>query len=281
MLRWLVILLLGICPCLVQAQRDTIRLYYDIGVSKMNETSMKAIDSAVYFERLAPGKKLAIVGYADYLGSEDANLPLSQNRANVVKDYLLKMGIAEKDIQMVSGKGEVARDLLNGTAGYITDRRVDIIPGGIPEPTKKVGTATVVVKSLPQIDISKAKKNSTITLDKLYFEPGSHKLRDASYPELLKLYNTMKENEQLKICVEGHICCLPKGNTDGYDYDSEDFNLSVNRARAVYDFLMRKGIKADRVTYSGFGMTKPIFMPELNEEQENKNRRVEIRILSK
>ena len=268
-----------------KAQKDTIKLYYDIGVSKLSTASMQAIDSAVYFDRLQRGKKLAIVGYADYLGSEQSNIHLSESRAKTVQEYLEKMGIDAKDIQIVIGKGEVAREVLNGTAGYITDRRVDIILGGIPD-LPKVAFATpkpipVAVKPPEQIDVSKLKKNATIRLDNIYFLPGSHKIRNISNAELQKLYNTMKDNERLKIGIEGHICCLPPGNSDGYDYDSEDFNLSRNRAIAIYEYLVQKGINADRMTYRGFGISKPLFMPEENEEQENKNRRVEIRILAK
>lgn len=281
MQRLFTILLLSLCFHNAQAQKDTIKLYYDIGVSKLSAASMQTIDSAIYFERLQRGKKLAIVGYADYLGSEQSNIPLSENRAKTVQQYLEQMGIDAKDIQIVIGKGEIAREVLNGTAGYVADRRVDIIPGGIPEPPKKPLPPVVVKSSAPQIDISKAKKNTTINLENIYFEPGRHKVREISFAELFKLYNTMKENPQLKIGIEGHICCLPPGNSDGYDYDSEDFNLSRNRAIAIYEYLIQKGINADRMTYKGFGISKPLFMPEENEEQENKNRRVEIRILAK
>jgi outer membrane protein OmpA-like peptidoglycan-associated protein len=281
MQRLLKTLLLLLCFHNAYAQKDTLKLYYNIGVAQLSAASMQTIDSAVYFERLQQGKKLAIVGYADYLGSEQSNIHLSENRAKTVQQYLEKMGIDAKDIQIVIGKGEVVRKVLNGTAGYVTDRRVDIIPGGIPEPLKKPVPPAVIKPAVPQIDISKATKNTTITLENLYFEPGSHKVREVSFSELFRLYNTMKENPQLKIGIEGHICCLPPGNSDGYDYDSEDFNLSRNRAIAIYEYLIQKGISADRMTYKGFGISKPLFMPEENEEQENKNRRVEIRILAK
>lgn len=264
-----------------QAQKDTIKLYYNIGVAQLNAGSLQTIDSAIYFERLKPGEKLAIVGYADYLGNEPSNVSLSENRAKKVEQYLEKMGINAKDIQIVIGKGEIAREILNGMAGYATDRRVDIIPGGIPESSTIPATPVATKPASPQIDISKVKKNATVALDNLYFEPGSHKIRGESWPELLKLYYTMKENPELKIGIEGHICCLPPGNSDGYDYDSEDFHLSLNRAKAVYEYLVYKGIATNRITYKGFGISKPLFMPEHNEEQENKNRRVEIRILSK
>lgn len=256
---------------------DTIKLYFDIGVAKLSPASQHIIDSLVYYEKLVPGKKLGIVGYADFLGSEESNVGLSENRAKNVQAYLTGMGIKAEDIQTVIGKGEVRRDGMTDAAGYPTDRRVDIIPGGfkVTPPPPPVP----VVK--PLIDLSTVKKNETIKLDRIFFEPGSHMLKPLSKPTLDKLLAIMKENPTLKIQIEGHICCIPADNTDGYDFDSQEFQLSVNRAKAVYDYLAKNGIQADRMKYKGFGKTKPLISPEVTEEDENMNRRVEIRILEK
>jgi len=82
----------------------------------------------------------------------------------------------------------------------------------------------------------------------------------------------MEEMPTLKISIEGHICC-----------DSNDVTqLSLARAKLVYDYLVKNGIDAKRLSYKGFGATRPIHpLPELNENEQKENRRVEIRILSK
>lgn len=256
---------------------DTIRLYFDIGVAKLSPASQHIIDSLVYYEKLSPGKKLGIVGYADFLGNEASNAGLSENRAKNVQAYLTSMGMKAEDIQTVIGKGEVKREGMTGAAGYPTDRRVDIIPGGFK--TAPPAAPVPIVK--PLIDLSKVKKNETIKLDNMFFEPGRHTMRPDSKPTLQKLLAVMRENSTLKIQIEGHICCIPANNTDGYDEDSQDFMLSVNRAKEVYDYLVQNGIKADRMKYTGFGKRKPLVNPEMSEEDENMNRRVEIRILEK
>lgn len=254
------------------AATDTIKLYFDIGVPTLSANAQRQIDSLMYYDILLPGKKVGIVGYADYLGSEAANVTLSENRAKDVQEYLIASGIKQEDIQVVMGKGEISRDVLNGSSGYREDRRVDIIPGGIPEMPK---TTT------PQIDLSKISKNGTIRLDNLHFKPASHIPTNASYPELKKLFAILKDNPTLKISIEGHICCVIHGTTDGYDTDADDFNLSLNRARYVYEYMVKKGIAAERLSYKGFGKTRPLVITELTPEDENKNRRVEIRILGK
>ena len=82
----------------------------------------------------------------------------------------------------------------------------------------------------------------------------------------------MLEFPKLVIAIEGHICCDVNDQT----------NLSGSRAKVVYDFLVRNGIKSERLSHKGFGSTRPIYqLPEQNEMQQISNRRVEIRVVTK
>lgn len=268
-----------ICCINAYAQKaDTIKLYFNTGNGKLDEQAMRTIDSLVYYEKLKPGKKLGIIGYADYIGDSTSNQKLSEARANTVKQYLFNSGFKEQDIQIVLGQGEVVRNMTEA-GGYAPDRRVDIIPGGIKIPKPKPLPPPKPPVAL--IDLSKTKKNGTLALSNIFFFPGSHKTRPESEPAMKKLYETLNANPKLRIRIEGHICCLTHSNFDGYDYDNQDFHLSVNRARAIYDYLVAKGIDSSRLQYKGFGNTKPLAKPERTEDDENKNRRVEIRILAK
>jgi len=267
------------------AKQDTIKVYYHINIAELNSASVKTIDSLIYLDVLHPGKKVGILGYADYLGSEETNQTLSEARANKMKEYLLHMGMKEDDIQIVIGKGEVVREGMTALTGNQTDRRVDIIPGGFkvpPAPVKKkeVAPKTDTIRK-PIINLTNIKPNQTIRLNKIFFYPGSHKMREESTPYVDSLFMLMKDYPTLEIRIEGHICCVVAKNSDGYDYDSQDFKLSENRAKEIYDILIEKGIDETRMEYIGFGKSKPLAWPERTEEDENKNRRVEIRILKK
>jgi outer membrane protein OmpA-like peptidoglycan-associated protein len=102
-----------------------------------------------------------------------------------------------------------------------------------------------------------------------------------SRPTLNELLAAMKDFPNLVIRVEGHICCQP-GNVDGYDFDTRQYNLSAERAKAVMDFLIDNGISSERVSYVGLGHSNPIHpYPEETEEQKTMNRRVEIKIIKK
>ncbi len=263
---------------------DTIKVYFDLGIPTLNKSAMQQLDSLAYYDILLPNKNYGIIGYADYLGSEESNVTLSQNRANAVQEYLQGLGIKQENIETVTGKGEINRDLAS-SEGYPQDRRVDIVLGGFkkqkpaPEPPKP--KPAVIEAPAPKIDITNIKKDETIRLDNILFLPGSHSIREGSEEALFHLYIVMKDHPTLKIRLEGHICCLKNTTHDGYDYDTQEYRLSENRAKAVYDYLVEKGIDEERMQYKGFGLSKPLAWPERSFADENMNRRVEIRILEK
>jgi outer membrane protein OmpA-like peptidoglycan-associated protein len=69
------------------------------------------------------------------------------------------------------------------------------------------------------------------------------------------------------------------GHTDNKGKDKYNMNLSLNRAKAVYTYLIEHGIKENRLRYKGFGATQPI-ADNKTDEGRAKNRRVEFKILS-
>lgn len=99
-------------------------------------------------------------------------------------------------------------------------------------------------------------------------------------PVLQKLLTALNENTKLRIEIQGHVCCTLNG-ADGMDLDTREMKLSENRAKAIYDYLVGKGISRNRLSYKGFGRTKPKVEIETNSEQEQLNRRVEIMIIEK
>jgi OOP family OmpA-OmpF porin len=74
------------------------------------------------------------------------------------------------------------------------------------------------------------------------------------------------------------VCCIENA-PDALDVDTYEPTLSVNRAKAIYRYLVSKGIESSRLRYEGFGKRRPIVPNETTEEDAEKNRRVEIRIV--
>jgi outer membrane protein OmpA-like peptidoglycan-associated protein len=265
-------------PAFSQKTTDTLKLYFDLGIPSLTKTAAAQIDKWVYNDIITPGKDILIVGYADYLGGNDYNEQLSQNRANNVERYLIGMGIDKRHIKMLVGRGEVDRPVTKA-GGYPTDRRVDIVLLGSSKTAKTpVTQKPALPKTIPETKISVAKPGETFVLDNIYFYSGRHYIREESLPELDKLFRALNNNPNVKIQIEGHVCCVAK-NRDALDEDTFEMSLSENRAKYIYQYLVKRGISRDRLRYRGFGKSRPLVEKELTVADENKNRRVEIRVL--
>jgi outer membrane protein OmpA-like peptidoglycan-associated protein len=283
MIKHLVCILMYLFSALSsRAAQDTLKVFFDTDKVEMRRQSQAMLDSLFYYNAVEVNKTITIIGYADYVGSAAYNANLSQHRAQYVYDYLLGMGVPMNNIKQYAGKGEVGRDIA-GNAGYATDRRVDIV---LEKRSKKqvtpnkAKTPTVAKTNAPETvqKLAELKKGETLVLKNIYFYAGRHVVRDESLQELDNLYNILLEHPTMKIQVEGHICCI-KGGMDALDEDTFEQALSENRAKFICAYLVNRGISAKRLSYMGFGRTRPIIADEKTEADGDMNRRVEIRVL--
>ncbi len=272
-----------------QRAHDTFSLYFDLGISKLNNKAVKKIDLLIYNDRIITGSQLMIIGYTDYLGSEGYNKKLSIQRAQNVKDYLVKYGINAEDIKVCEGKGKINRNVTPDHGGYPTDRKVDIVVNNKIKRNESDGKLVdskkpkkpIVFAGSPAIeDIKKLKPGSIIKLQNVYFPPDRHVIKQESINTLEKLFKVLKENPGIKISIEGHVCCISPDADDAWDIDTHEATLSLNRAREIYNYLITKGIDRQRLLYTGFGKKHPIVINEQTEEDAEKNRRVEVRIIA-
>ena len=120
-------------------------------------------------------------------------------------------------------------------------------------------------------DRKKIKVGQTISIEKLYFEADSSRIKKDCFTVLDELYQFMSSNSDLTIEIGGHTNDIPP--------DEFCDRLSANRARAIAEYLIGKGIAEERVRYRGYGKRQPLF-PNVNTDNRRRNQRVEIKILS-
>ena len=67
----------------------------------------------------------------------------------------------------------------------------------------------------------------------------------------------MVERKDIYFTVEGHVCCT-HGTRDAIDRKTKKRNLSVARAKTVYDLLVKKGVSRTRMRYVGLKRKFPL-----------------------
>jgi outer membrane protein OmpA-like peptidoglycan-associated protein len=123
---------------------------------------------------------------------------------------------------------------------------------------------------LKDIPLQPIEKGGSIILKNIFYETNSFALKPESIYELDKVVKFMQSNPLIKIEISGH--------TDNEGTESYNLTLSMNRARAVVEYLISKGISPDLLTYKGFGFSVPIDTNDTPEGRAN-NRRTELKIV--
>ena len=153
-----------------------------------------------------------------------------------------------------------ARGYLNYTEEIIIPRGYDVITDSV---------------KLPLIEVGK-----NFNIENILFEPGLDKFLPASKYALEHILRFMKLNPTVKIEIQGHVNYPTWGGTPGKSESDKLLKLSEDRAKAVYNFLVKQGISEERLTSKGYGNTRMLYPDTQNPLLQEKNRRVEIEILS-
>lgn len=113
--------------------------------------------------------------------------------------------------------------------------------------------------------------NATMVLNNIYFPVNKFDLEPSSQVELDKIVQFLNENPAVKILISGH--------TDNAGKPADNLTLSNNRAKTVVSYLINKRIHPERLTYKGFGETKPLATNK-TEVGRAQNRRTELKIVA-
>lgn len=233
-----------------------VEVFFDFNKDFPNEKSIIEIDEWIAKNKDAEITKLQ--GFCDSVDTKNYNKNLSERRIKNVQILLDKSGLKfSKNLQKVAFGNDFKQSKIQAE-----NRKVIIF---YSEPV------TLAIESNLTKRIKSSKVGEYIALPNIYFFNNSARIVPKSDSTLYDLRCAMEENPKLKIEIQGHICCQTFG---------DPANTSTARARAIYNYLLRNKINRNRMTFKGFGTTKPIHpIPEKNTQEEDENRRVEILIV--
>jgi len=139
--------------------------------------------------------------------------------------------------------------------------------------------STVVMADTPAVVDFKLKPavvGKQMQLGGLYFKAGTPVLLPSSGSTLQSILEFLKENKDLKVELAGHI---NKPGIPPVQENTASFQLSKNRAKAVYNYLTSMGVPESQVTYKGYGNWQMVYPKATTPEEMQMNRRVELKII--
>jgi outer membrane protein OmpA-like peptidoglycan-associated protein len=216
----------------------------------------------------------------------EPKIPVSTNQLTLFKGRILDSltkkplgaNIVMVDNELNQEIGTFVSDKLNGkfivtlpsgknynvtvkSDGYLFQSvNFDIPPGGDYQIIEK------------DILLNKVSVGMVIVLNNIFFDNDKYSLRKESETELANLHKLLVDNPTLRIEISGH--------TDNRGSATHNQELSENRAHAVVNYLITKGIPISRLEFKGYGLAKPV-ASNLTESGRQLNRRTEFKVLSK
>lgn len=217
-------------------------------------------------------------GYCDSIDTDSYNADLSLKRIQSILKTLEKSNIVISNNIIIEPHGENFKQ----SKIQAENRKVVIQYSIIDLPKKTIIAKEENASAIKEPEIvyiplkrqfEKAKKGDLIKLQNISFKFNSEQIIPESEHILTELWQILVDNPKLKIEIQGHICCNPNPN---------DTKLSYRRAKYILGWLLEKGIDLNRLSFIGYGSSRPLYpIPEKNYKEEVANRRVEILIIEK
>lgn len=140
------------------------------------------------------------------------------------------------------------------------------------EPEPDLASRPTKLNILSELQREKLHEGKIIRIKNLHFEADSFRIEPNSYPVLNELFQFLVENPGIIVEIGGHTNTIPSPI-----YCDK---LSASRARAVTDYLIKKGVPPRQLSYKGYGKRKPLVADDrFSKAAKEKNQRVEIKLL--
>ena len=246
---------------------------------------IKKLNEVVAFAGKYPDSKLELFGYSDNIGSEEFNQKQSLARAESVKKYLVKKGVAA---DRISTKGEGSANPVgdnNTYEGRAINHRVEI--HAVVKEQQKDSATRPTPKSTPKPEVVSAPIPAS-TL-KSASEPDSWKTLMENKPVHIESTNFVAGTIKLKPKAGKELDAVvafagkhPEANLEivGYSDNKSEPALSLELADSVRNYLVTKDVASNRITIKGEGSANPV-ADNKTKAGRTKNRRVEIRSVAK
>lgn len=196
-------------------------------------------------------KEIIIVGYCDDRACKEYNIKLATYRVNSVKKAILSKNTLPESVFTLHPKGELPLySSVNKEQQRTDKRRVEMMIVYNQAATTELKEEDINALQSYDVFTDSLKVNEKLVFNNLIFYPGTHRLREISYPVMDSIINSLMIHKKYEIEIQGHICCNGP-NEPGLDKDTGQWNLSTARAEQIKRFFVKYGLDASRFTTIG------------------------------
>lgn len=288
-------------------------VFFDVGSSELTSEAKEKIDSLFPLPKDQIIDKVTVVGHADKLGDEQKNLQLSGKRARSVYSYMRKehLDMIIYDVDFVGEENPLftKRDELNRCVRI----KIDLLPKLDPPPQDLAqelfpeefekddreeaeskeekqhisGNGGMSHREEGSYIPKSVKRRDKFKIENIHFYGNRADYTIDSEDALEQLLDFMHNYPNTRILLEGHVNGKRVRRSDlkraaeksGGKFYKNAQELSLGRAKAVKNYLVKNGIDASRIETTGKGGDDPIYRNPKNKSQSEANRRIEIEIL--
>ncbi|QHL88542.1 OmpA family protein [Nibribacter ruber] len=243
----------------------------DAGFISSNRESMDGSDDIYTFNYFPQPCKLAGKTFEKVQESPGVfkELPVGN-----VKVALYKIGDTTAVVTYSDANGNFSFDIFDGTKYNIKATKVNYLTRSAIITPECESIVDMVRLGLV---LNRDAINKPILVENIYYDLDKHDIRPDAALELDKLVQTLIDNPNIKIELSSH--------TDSRQTDAYNNLLSQRRAQAAVNYIVSKGIAADRLVAKGYGETRLLNRCKdgvsCSEEEHQLNRRTEFKILKK
>lgn len=177
--------------------------------------------------------------------------------------------VSTNGINAITANG-ICATTIDGLAGDCGESKPsDLDKDGILDAVDRCPKVAGIVENKGCPALSEEIKSTLLKAAHIQFKTGSDVILEESYPNLDAVVAIMKSNSAYNLDLGGH--------TDNTGNAALNLDLSKKRAAAAKQYLMTKGITANRMTSDGYGSSKPVATNDTAEGRKE-NRRVEFNI---
>ena len=229
----------------ISASSDSMSFYFEFNSHEISFQNKRNSETKTKLSTLK-SQSLVLRAYTDSTGSKEYNIRLAESRLESTRKLLTESFPNQFSIRTEVALGEDLSEKSDAEK-----RRVDILVSNSNTAKSSGGKRKTFELGVPiQLGIQ--------------FVYGTDEVIKGSYVDIQFLMETLQADPSLNVTLAGHVCC----GTDSQ-------NLSGKRAERIKQILVMEGnISGSRITASGFGNRKPLFVED-SEAHKQANRRVE------